>query len=337
LTTDTAQFTGVRFGPGALRTVAANSWLKFITRRILRLVVSLAVVMTASFAMIHLIPGDPVRAALGQSAPPRLVASRRHLLGLDRPLVHQYLSYVNGLLHGHLGTSIVTDDSVGNLIATRLPNTLALAGFAFLLVLLAAYPVGLLAAIGTHASRRPRTELAFTSVTGFLATVPEFVLAAALVAVFAVTYRIFPVAGKSGAISYVLPVISLAVGPAAVLSRIVRVEALRVLGEEYIRTARGKRLPARIVYLRHAFPNMLTGSLTIAGSLLPALISGTVLVENVFGWPGLGTAISDSVVQQDYAVVQAVVLVLGGSVLLINFLVDCALAVLDPLSTIRET
>jgi peptide/nickel transport system permease protein len=132
-------------------------------------------------------------------------------------------------------------------------------------------------------------------------------------------------------------VLSLAVGPAAVLSRIVRVEALRVLGEEYIRTARGKRLPARIVYLRHAFPNMLTGSLTIAGSLLPALISGTVLVENVFGWPGLGTAISDSVVQQDYAVVQAVVLVLGGSVLLINFLVDCALSVLDPLSTIRET
>jgi peptide/nickel transport system permease protein len=110
-----------------------------------------------------------------------------------------------------------------------------------------------------------------------------------------------------------------------------------VLSEDYIRTARAKRLPARIVYLRHAMPNMLTGSLTIAGSLLPALISGTVLVENIFGWPGMGTAISDSVIDQDYAVVQAVVLVLGASVLIINFLVDCLLSVLDPLSTIRQT
>ncbi len=314
-----------------------RGWLNFIFRRTARLIVSLAIVMTASFAMIHLIPGDPVRAALGQSAPPGLVAARRHLLGLDQPLLHQYLHYVGGLFRGDLGTSIVTNTSVGSEVATRLPNTLALAGLAFAVVILVAYPLGLVLAVATEGAKRPRTDLAFTAVTGFLGTVPEFVLGAALVVVFAVTYHVFPVAGKTGSLSYVLPVASLAVGPAAVLARVVRVEALRVLSEDYIRTARGKRLPGRIVYLRHALPNMLTGSLTIAGSLLPALISGTVLVENIFGWPGLGTAISDSVIDQDYAVVQAVVLVLGGSVLLINFLVDCLLSVLDPLSTIRQT
>jgi peptide/nickel transport system permease protein len=319
------------------RSAGRGGWLDFIVRRTIRLVVSLAVVMTASFAMIHLIPGDPVRAALGQSAPPQLIVERRHQLELDKPLLHQYWHYVSGLFHGDLGTSIVTDASVGNLVATRLPNTLKLAGLAFIVIVLVAYPVGMLVAVATHGAKRPRVDFAFTGVTGFLSTVPEFVLGAALVAAFAVTYQVFPVAGKSGPISYVLPVASLAVGPAAVLSRVVRVEALRVLGEDYMRTARAKRLPARVIYLRHAMPNMLTGSLTIAGSLLPALISGTVLVENIFGWPGMGTAISDSVIDQDYAVVQAVVLVLGGSVLVINFLVDCLLSVLDPLSTIRQT
>jgi peptide/nickel transport system permease protein len=323
--------------PRRIRAVATNSWVQFVVRRTLRLVVSLWVVLTASFAMIHLIPGDPVRAALGITASPRLVAQRRHALGLDQPLLHQYGHYIHGLFTGDLGTSIVSTQPVSSLIAIRLPNTLELACLAFAAILLVAYPVGLLLAIRTHDNKHPGTELTFTTVTAFLGTVPEFVLGAVLVAGLAVALRVFPVAGQSGPRSYVLPVVALATGPAAILSRIVRVEALRVLGEEYIRTARAKRLPARILYLRHVLPNMLTGSLTIAGNLLPALIAGTVLVENVFGWPGLGTAISDSVVQQDYAVVQAVVLVLGGSVLLINFVLDCLLAILDPLSTIRET
>jgi peptide/nickel transport system permease protein len=322
--------------PARARVAAGSAWPRFVARRIGRLAVSLFVVLTASFAMIHLIPGDPVRAALGTTASPQLVAARRHQLGLDQPLLHQYFHYVHGLFTGDLGTSIVSNEPVSALISSRLPNTLALAALAFVAILLVAYPLGLLAAIRTQDGRRPRTELGFTTVTAFLGTVPEFVLGAVLVAAFAVALRVFPVAGKAGAVSYVLPVVSLAVGPAAILARIVRVEALRVLGEEYIRTARAKRISAARVYLRHALPNMATASLTIAGNLLPALIAGTVLVENVFGWPGLGTAISDSVVQQDYAVVQAVVLVLGGSVLLVNFAVDCLLAVLDPLSTIRE-
>jgi peptide/nickel transport system permease protein len=323
--------------PGRGPRAGRGLWLGFLVRRCYRLIVSLFVVLTATFAMIHLIPGDPVRAALGPTASPELVASRRHLLGLDQPLLHQYLHYISGLFTGNFGTSIVTNQPVGDLISARLPNTLELAGISFAVVVLIAYPLGLLLAVRTYGDRRQRTELVFTTATSVIGTIPEFVLAAGLVAAFSVAIRAFPVAGQSGVLSYVLPVTALSAGPAAILARVVRVEAVRVLGEDYMRTARGKRLTRRALYLRHAFPNMVTGSLTIAGNLLPALIAGTVLVENVFAWPGLGTAIADSVIQEDYAVVQAVVLVLATTVLLVNFAIDVTLALLDPLSTVRES
>lgn len=134
-----------------------------------------------------------------------------------------------------------------------------------------------------------RGEWAFVLVTGFFAAVPEFLLAVGLVAAFAVALPVFPVASKDGLSSYVLPVLALSIVPAASLARIVRVEALRVLGEDYMRTAEAKRLPARLRYLRHALPNLLTASLTIGGLLLTSLIAGTVLIENVFAWPGLGS------------------------------------------------
>ena len=129
---------------------------------------------------------------------------------------------------------------------------------------------------------------------------------------------------------------ALAIAPAAALSRIVRVEGLRVLDQDYMRTARGKRLPARLVYVRHALPNTLTATLTIAGLLLGGLIAGTVLVENIFAWPGLGTTLVQSVAQKDYPTVQAVALLFGTLVLVINFGVDIALGVIDPRSTILD-
>lgn len=162
-------------------------------------------------------------------------------------------------------------------------------------------------------------------------------LAAGLTAGLAVALRIFPVAGDLGPQSYVLPVLALALAPTAVLLRIVRVETLKVLATDYLRAARAKRLPAVPLYLRHVAPNTLTASLTLAGNLLPALIAGTVLVEKVFAWPGIGSAMAQSVAAQDYAVVEASVLVLGSAVLAVNFLVDLALALLDPRSVIRKT
>ncbi|MGH3914588.1 MAG: ABC transporter permease [Pseudonocardiaceae bacterium] len=315
---------------------ARHPVLVFAGRRSARLLVALAVVVTASFALIHLIPGDPVRAALGAAAPAELVAERTRELGLDRPLIDQFLSYLGGLVHGNLGTSLVSREPVSDIISTRLPNTVLLGALAFLVVIVVAVPVGLAMAVLTRDDRHRGTELGFIALSSTLGLIPNFVLATVGVAVFAVGLRALPVAGMTGAESYVLPVLSLALGPAALLARIVRVEGLRVLGEDYLRTARAKRLPSRLIYLRHALPTMLTATLTIGGMLLPGLIAGTVLVENVFAWPGLGSEIVGAVVVKDYPVAQAVVLLLGVLVLLTNLVVDLALAALDPRSTILE-
>jgi peptide/nickel transport system permease protein len=297
--------------------------------------VSLAVLVTAAFAMIHLIPGDPVRAALGTAADPALVAARRHSLGLDLPLLTQYRDFLSNLLRGRLGDSISAQLPVSQIISSRLPATLEVAVPAFLLILLVSIPAGMTAAVLTKDGRGRRGELAFTTVTGVLGAVPEFLLAVGLVAAFAVALPIFPVASQGGPSSYVLPVLALTVVPAATLSRIVRVETLRVLGEDYMRTARAKRLPARLYYLRHALPNLLTSSLTLGGLLFSSLLAGTVLVENVFAWPGLGTTIVQAITEKDYPLVQGVVLVYGAAALLINFAVDVAVALADPQSTIR--
>ncbi|WP_225829030.1 ABC transporter permease [Streptomyces naphthomycinicus] len=314
-----------------------HPWVVFCCRRAVRLTVSLCVVVTASFAMIRLVPGDPVRAALGVDAPPDLVAAKRRQLGLDHGLPEQYRQYLRQLAHGDLGVSLVTGEPVADLVRARLPATLLLAVLAFACVLVVALPGGLLAALWTRGGRRPRSELAFTATTAVLAGTPDFVLAAGLTAGLAVALRLFPVAGDIGPQSYVLPVLALAVAPTAVLLRIVRVETLKVLATDQLRAARAKRLPARTLWLRHVAPHTLTASLTLAGNLLPALIAGTVLVEKVFAWPGIGSAMAQSVAAQDYAVVEASVLVLGSAVLVVNFLVDLALALLDPRSVIRRT
>jgi peptide/nickel transport system permease protein len=161
-------------------------------------------------------------------------------------------------------------------------------------------------------------------------------MAVVLVFVFSVSLHWTPVAGRSGPLSYVLPVLSLAIGPALMLARIIRVEMLAVLETDYIRTARAKRLRGTRILLRHALPNALTATLTMGGLMLGALVAGTVLVENIFAWPGLGGTIVQSILAKDYPTVQGVVLVYGLGVLLINLVVDVALALIDPRSAIRE-
>jgi peptide/nickel transport system permease protein len=311
--------------------------LAYILRRSSRLVVSLVLLVSATFFMIHLVPGDPVRAALGPSAPASLVADRKAALGLDKPLLTQYVDYVGNVLHGDFGTSLTSGEKVTDVIRQRGPATLRLGGIAFLVAFLVAVPFGLVMSALTRDGRRRRLELGFTASTGAVAAVPSFLLAVGLVYVFAVTVHVFPVAGRGGFSSYVLPVAALALAPIASLSRIVRVEGLRVLDQDYVRTARGKRLPARVVYLRHALPNTLTPTLTVAGLLLGGLLAGTVLVENIFAWPGLGTTLVQAVGQKDYSTVQAVALVFGAVVLVANFAVDLALGAIDPRSTILDS
>lgn len=317
--------------------ITENAWLRFGLRRLVRLLVSLWVLVTAAFLMIHLIPGDPVRAALGSTAPLALVNARRAMLGLDDPLWVQYLHYLRNLFTGDMGTSITSGLPVSQIIGDRLPATLQLAVLAFLLAVLISVPLGLGMAVATRGGRRRPTELAFTSTSVILGAIPDFLVGVALVYVFGVKLAWAPVAGRAGAGSYVLPVIALALGPAVVLARIVRVETLAVMQADYLRTARAKRLPSRQIYLRHALPNALTATITLGGLLLGAMVAGTVLVENVFAWPGLGSSIVQSILAKDYPVVQGVVLVYGVGVLLVNLLVDIALALLDPRSTIRES
>ncbi|MEU7863246.1 ABC transporter permease [Nonomuraea sp. NPDC049141] len=309
---------------------------RWAVRQAVRFAVSLAALLVASFAMIHLIPGDPVRASLGPAAPIEVVQARTAALGLDRPIPEQFLTYTGNVLSGNFGTSFLSGEPVGEVIAGRLPNTLALALLATAVALLVAVPLGMWAAVRTENGRNRGTEYAFTTVTGTAVAVPEFLYSIALVTVFAIGLGAFPPAGKAGAASYVLPVLAPAIGPVAIIARISRAETLRELGSDYVRLARAKRLPAARLYLRHVLPNTLTATLTLGGLLLSALIAGSVLVEYVFAWPGLGLKIVESITQKDYPVAQGVILVYGAIVLVVNLAVDLALAALDPTSKIRE-
>jgi peptide/nickel transport system permease protein len=296
----------------------------------------MALLLAATFLMIHLVPGDPVRASLGPTAPKELVDARRHALGLDQSLPKQFADYVRQVASGDMGTSLVTGEATTDVIRARFSSTMQLAGLAFLVAMLVAIPLGVAMAALTYGGKRRSLELGFAAGAGTFASIPSFLLAVGLVWLFAVTFRVFPVAGREGVSSYVLPIAALAIAPAFALARIVRVEGLRVLDQDYMRTARGKRLPPRLFYVRHALPNTLTATLTIAGLLLGGLIAGTVLVENIFAWPGLGTVLVQSVTQKDYPQVQALALLFGTLVLVINFAVDIALGLIDPRSTILD-
>ena len=320
----------------ALAPVSAPVWPRFAARRFWRLLVSLWVLVTASFAMIHLIPGDPVRGALGPTAPADLVEARRHSLGLDDPILTQYVHFMKGLFTGDLGTSISSQLPVYDVVAQRLPATLGLAVLGFLVAIAVSIPLGVTMGVLTRRGHGRRTELAFTTTSVVLSTIPDFLIGVGLVFVFGVHLGWLPVAGNDTPSAYVLPVIALAIGPAAILARIIRVEMVAVLEADFVRTARAKRLPTRTVYLGHAFPNALTAALTLCGLILSAMVAGTVLVENVFAWPGLGRTIVSSILTKDYPVVQAIVLIYGLGVLLTNTVVDVALALLDPRSMIRE-
>jgi peptide/nickel transport system permease protein len=315
---------------------AGSVWVRFALRRAGQLVLSLWVLVTAAFTMIHVIPGDPVRAALGPTAPLALIQQRRAALGLDDPWWQQYFHYLGHLLTGDLGVSMTSGLPVAGVIGDRLGATVEMAVLAFAVAVAVSVPLGTLMAVLARDGRRRGGDWFFTSASIVVATIPDFLMAVGLVFVFSVSLHWLPVAGRSGPVSYVLPVLSLAIGPALMLARIVRVEMLAVLQTDYIRTARAKRVRSTALYLKHALPNALTATITMGGLLLGALVAGTVLVENIFAWPGLGGTIVGSIVAKDYPTVQAVVLVYGVGVLLVNLAVDVALALIDPRSTIRE-
>lgn len=314
-----------------------SPWVRFALRRTFAFLLSLAVLATAAFFSARLVPGDPARAGLGPTAPPSQVEARRVALNLDRPLPDQFARFVSGAFTGDLGESFTTSQPVGEIIGERFPATARLALIAFVTTLLIAVPLGMAAAIRTRRGAHPREAAGFSFVTGALISVPDYLLATGLVALFGVSLAWLPIAGDSGWTSYILPVTALAALPAAAIARLARVETAKVLDQDYVRVARSKRLPRRVLYLRHALPNALTATLTVGGLLLGGLIAGTVIVENVFAWPGLGSAVTQAIIEKDYPLVQGIVLLLGSVALLANTLVDVLLALIDPRSTMKES
>ena len=328
--------TAVDMSLGEHRSLLASRSLQAVGQRIARFVVSLFLLVTVTFAMVHALQGDPVRAALGPKASPETVAAVRHEAGLDEPIATQYVTYLKNVVTGDLGTSIQTGMPVGDLIIQRGPTTASLAGGAFVVTMVISIPIGMAAGIFLLMRRSGLAQGMFSATAGFLASIPDYIMCVILIQVVAVSLHLLPPAGGSGVRSFILPVVALSVGPSAYLIRLVRAETQRVLEDPYMRTVRAKRLPATRVYVRHALPNLLVSTLAVSGLLLIGLVSGTVLVESIFGLSGLGYTLVDSVSATDFPAVQSLALFFGAVVLTINLLVDLLIVVVDPRAAVKE-
>jgi len=278
------------------------------------------------FLLIHLVPGDPVEIMLGESVSLADREALRSALGLDRPLMVQYLAYLEGLLHLDLGTSIHSRQPVSGLLLERLPATGLLAIVALAVTVILAFPLGLIAAM--------RRNTAWDSgAMGFSmlgVSIPNFWLGPLLILLFSLWLGWFPVSGRDGFASVVLPALTLGTGLAAVLSRMVRSSMLEVLGEDYMRSAKARGLAPRRVILRHGLRNALLPVITLLGLQLGALLAGAVITETVFSWPGVGLLTIESIQSRDYPVLQACVLLISTAYVLVNLLTDIVYAWVDP-------
>jgi peptide/nickel transport system permease protein len=283
-------------------------------------------VCTMVFLLIHLVPGDPVEAMLGESARPADRVALRADLGLDRPLGQQYLSYLSGLVRLDLGVSFQDRRPVSELLAERIPPTLELAAAALMLALLLAVPLGVMAA-RHHGGWLDSGAMGF-SLLGI--SIPNFWLGPILILIFSLWLGWTPVSGREGAGSLVLPAVTLGTGLAAILARMVRSSVLEVLGEDYVRTARAKGLSETAVLWRHALRSAWLPVLTLVGLQLGGLLGGAVITETVFAWPGVGSLMVEGIQSRDYPVVQACVLLISLAYVLVNTLTDLIYALVDP-------
>lgn len=310
--------------------------MRFGVQRTVSAVLIAFSLVVAVFLMVRLLPGDPARLVAGTHASPAQLAAIRHQLGLDRSAISQFWSYMGDLTRLRLGTSFQTGETVNRVISERLPKTAELAGVSVALTLLLSIPLGLAAAALTRDGRNRAFGALFSGTTGLVASLPVFLIGSLLAFAFAVELDWLPIAGSDSLDSIVLPALSVSLLPIALLARIVRLEALSALGQDYVKTARSKRLPARTIYMRHILPNVVAGTLTIAGVMFAQLIGGVVIVENIFAWPGLGTVLVQAVSAHDYPVVQGVTLLLGFVLVVTNAFVDVVLALMDPRSLVTR-
>jgi len=283
-------------------------------------------VCTLVFLLIHLVPGDPVEAMLGESARPADRQALRANLGLDRPLGEQYLRYLGGLARLDLGQSFQFQRPVADLLAERIPATLELAGTALALALAVAVPLGVLAARNQGGALD--SGAMGLSLLGI--SIPNFWLGPLLILAFSLWLGWTPVSGRDDLESLILPAVTLGSGLAAILARMVRGSVLEVLGEDYVRTARAKGLSEAAVIWHHALRNAWLPVLTLVGLQLGGLLGGALITETVFAWPGIGSLLVEAIRNRDYPVVQACVLLISLTYVLVNTLTDLVYAWVDP-------
>lgn len=300
--------------------------LRFLIYRLFSTLLVCFGVSVMVFLLIHMVPGDPVDMMLGESARPADREALRHALGLDQSLWVQFSQFISGLLRGDLGVSIHSSRPVSELLLERAPATIELALAALLVSVVIALPMGVLAAVRRN-TLWDKGAMAF-SLLGV--SMPNFWLGPLLILLFSVGLGWFPVSGREYAGSLVLPAITLGTALAAVLSRMVRSSLLEVLGEDFVRTARAKGMPERIVIWKHALLNALLPVITLLGLQLGVLLGGAVITETVFSWPGLGKLTIDAILRRDYPVVQGVILVISVTYVLVNMLTDMVYGIVDP-------
>lgn len=300
--------------------------LAFVVRRLLLTVPVVWIVVTLVFALIHLVPGDPVAQMLGEGASIGQVERLRHDLGLDRPIWDQYRTYMLGVVHGDLGTSFRNQETVTRSILNRYPATIELAIAATIFSILIAVPFGIIAAV--------RRNGAADHVVGFVTllgvSLPNFALGPLLILLFSILLGLLPVSGRNGVMHLILPAITLGGGLAATTTRMVRGSMLEEIRQDYVRTARAKGLGERKVLFEHALRNGLIPIITVLGLQAAGLLTGAIITETIFSWPGLGRLTIQAINARDYPLVQGCFLAIALTYIFINLLTDVLYSLVDP-------
>jgi ABC-type dipeptide/oligopeptide/nickel transport system permease component len=299
---------------------------RFLARRVILTIPVLLGVATLVFSLIHLIPGDPAQAMLGEAASPQDIADLRQRLGLDRPLIEQYGVFLKGAVKGDLGTSLRTSQPVTSMIAERMPATFELALAAMAFAILLAMPLGMAAAVsrGTGVDHLAMT-LALVGIS-----IPNFWLGPLLAIVFAVELGWLPVSGRGTWAHLILPAISLGAALAAILARMTRATLLEELREQYVQAARARGASRLRAVVRHAFRNSLIPIVTLIGLQFGAVLTGAVITETIFAWPGIGRLLIQSIGFRDYPIVQGCILLIAVTYVGVNLVTDLVYGTLDP-------
>jgi ABC-type dipeptide/oligopeptide/nickel transport system permease component len=300
---------------------------QYIIRRLLQLVPITLGILTLIFSLIHMIPGDPAVQIAGEGARPEDVTAIRTALGLDQPLWSQYVHYLGRLAHGDLGVSFRTSTPVAQEIRQRYPATMELAFGAMFVAILVAFPLGMISAI--YRNSWIDNVARFFALIGV--SMPSFWFGPLLIIAFAINHTWFPVSGRDeGLRSLVLPAVTMGLALAAILTRMIRVSVAEELNQLYMTTAIAKGVTRIKAIFRHALKNALIPVITVLALQFGSLLTGAIITEQIFSWPGLGRLLITSINTRDYPQVQASILVIALTYILVNFISDLLYAVVDP-------